>query len=234
MKLPIIIIFLIGLTSALFWSQAGAEGSASGANENFASTTEEMVRALASPASPSKARGLHSKSATRGIQAMLKKGRNTSVVVEQVPVHREGGFVQLKVEFDTNASTLRSEGKAVLDRLAAAIKSSSLQDRNFSILGHTDSDGSEDFNLRLALDRAEAVQNYLTVSHRIPADRFIVRGFGKGMPMAPNDSAIGKQKNRRVEIVAIPGFAAMPENTKAPTSPGLAAAPKNAQGGSGD
>jgi outer membrane protein OmpA-like peptidoglycan-associated protein len=66
--------------------------------------------------------------------------------------------------------------------------------------GYTDSVGSEDYNLKLSDQRAEGVRNYL-VGQGIVPDDIVSKGFGKDNPVASNDNAAGRQKNRRVEMV---------------------------------
>ena len=66
--------------------------------------------------------------------------------------------------------------------------------------GHTDSVGSEEFNQKLSEARAQSVYDYLLKSG-LAADIMTTRGFGKSQPRASNDTAKGRQENRRVEIV---------------------------------
>jgi outer membrane protein OmpA-like peptidoglycan-associated protein len=66
--------------------------------------------------------------------------------------------------------------------------------------GHTDSQGSDDLNLKLSEDRAAAVRDYL-VSRGVAADRLSAVGVGEKRPIADNTSAEGRANNRRVEIV---------------------------------
>jgi outer membrane protein OmpA-like peptidoglycan-associated protein len=75
-------------------------------------------------------------------------------------------------------------------------------DRKVLIEGHTDSIGSSEYNLQLSLLRAESVQNFL-VGNSLPADRVTAIGYGETRPEAPNDSATGRQQNRRVEVVIL-------------------------------
>jgi outer membrane protein OmpA-like peptidoglycan-associated protein len=75
-------------------------------------------------------------------------------------------------------------------------------DRKVLIEGHTDSIGSSEYNLQLSLLRAESVQNFL-VGNSLPADRVTAIGYGETRAEAPNDSATGRQQNRRVEVVIL-------------------------------
>ncbi|WP_346895524.1 OmpA family protein [uncultured Roseibium sp.] len=68
--------------------------------------------------------------------------------------------------------------------------------------GHTDSDGSAAANKRLSEQRASAVTRYL-VSNGIPEDRIVSVGYGEAHPVAPNDTADGKRRNRRIEFVVV-------------------------------
>lgn len=69
----------------------------------------------------------------------------------------------------------------------------------FQIQGHTDSQGSEEANLKLSLNRVNKVLNYL-VSRGVNQFNLNVKGFGESMPIAPNDTPEGRAKNRRVEV----------------------------------
>jgi outer membrane protein OmpA-like peptidoglycan-associated protein len=75
-------------------------------------------------------------------------------------------------------------------------------ERRISIEGHTDNVGGESFNIDLSLRRAEAVKNYLVTSG-ISRNRISTNGFGESMPVASNNTAHGRQINRRVEIVIL-------------------------------
>lgn len=70
------------------------------------------------------------------------------------------------------------------------------------ISGHTDNVGSAKANLVLSQKRAEAVKKYL-MSKGVPADRFKVEWFGGTKPIASNKTELGRQKNRRVEMLII-------------------------------
>lgn len=99
--------------------------------------------------------------------------------------------------FDFDKSEIKPEGKAGLDALASKIKGVNL-DVAIAV-GHTDGVGSDAYNQRLSLARAESVKAYL-VSQGIPAARIRTEGKGKSQPVADNATAEGRAKNRRVEI----------------------------------
>ena len=100
--------------------------------------------------------------------------------------------------FDFGKSGLRSEAREVLSRIAGIMMVT--PGYRLAIEGHTDSVGSDEFNLKLSQQRADAVYGYLTESQVNP-QIMATTGLGKTHPMASNDSEEGRQKNRRVEIV---------------------------------
>lgn len=102
------------------------------------------------------------------------------------------------VLFDTAKATLKPGAMAPLDRLAKFLKDS--PDRSVTIEGHTDSVGTEEYNQELSQRRADAVREALR-NRGVDSDRIQAVGKGKGFPVASNDSAGGRQQNRRVEIV---------------------------------
>ena len=71
------------------------------------------------------------------------------------------------------------------------------------IYGHTDSDGSAQFNMQLSQNRAQSVATYLR-GRGIRGDRFLVQGLGESQPIASNATEAGKAQNRRVEIRIAP------------------------------
>lgn len=102
--------------------------------------------------------------------------------------------------FDFDKSDLKPEGKKNLDELIAKIKGVNLEVA--IAVGHTDSVGTEAYNLALSRRRADAVKAYL-VSQGIPADRIRAEGKGESQPVASNATDEGRAKNRRVEIEVV-------------------------------
>jgi outer membrane protein OmpA-like peptidoglycan-associated protein len=120
------------------------------------------------------------------------------------PEKRTGRYLNLAVEFDVDSYALRQSSVDLLAELGKALSDPRLAGMDFYVNGHTDSDGSDNYNLKLSYDRAESVKRYLVGNFGISSDRLLVRGYGEGMPVAANTSAANKQLNRRVEIVAVP------------------------------
>jgi outer membrane protein OmpA-like peptidoglycan-associated protein len=102
------------------------------------------------------------------------------------------------VLFDTGSYTLRPGAREKLAKVAGIVLSH--PGLNLEIEGHTDSVGSDEYNQRLSEQRAMAVRDFLA-EQGIPATSVAAKGFGKGMPVASNDTAAGRQRNRRVELV---------------------------------
>lgn len=105
--------------------------------------------------------------------------------------------------FDFDKSNIRPEGRAELTEFARMVKAGKAQDiKNVSgltIVGHTDSRGSEAYNQGLSERRANAVRNFL-IEQGIDASIMTARGDGELNPTATNDTNEGRQQNRRVEI----------------------------------
>ncbi len=102
--------------------------------------------------------------------------------------------------FDFDKSVLKPAAKASLDSLAGKVKSLTLE--VIIAVGHTDSIGTDAYNQKLSIRRAEAVKKYL-VSNGIEAKRIYVEGKGESQPVADNKTKEGRAKNRRVQIEAI-------------------------------
>ena len=102
--------------------------------------------------------------------------------------------------FDFDKSVLKPEGKAKLDDLVSKVKDINLE--VIIAVGHTDSVGTDSYNQKLSVRRAEAVKAYL-VSKGIEKNRVYTEGKGEKQPVADNKTAEGRAKNRRVEIEVV-------------------------------
>ena len=99
--------------------------------------------------------------------------------------------------FDVDKYDLRPEAERALASLAVVLKEADV--KAFQIDGHTDSDASDEHNQVLSENRANAVKNFLA-AQGLTAE-ISINGYGESRPIASNDTAEGKQKNRRVEII---------------------------------
>ena len=104
------------------------------------------------------------------------------------------------VLFDFDKAVVKPEGKVKLDDLAAKVKDINLE--VVIAIGHTDSIGSDVYNQRLSVRRAESIKAYL-VSKGIEPNRIYTEGKGEKQPVASNKTKDGRAKNRRVEIEVI-------------------------------
>lgn len=102
--------------------------------------------------------------------------------------------------FDFDKAVLKPEGKAKLDDLVGKVKAISLE--VVIAVGHTDAIGSDAYNQKLSVRRAEAVKAYL-VSKGIEKNRVYTEGKGEKQPVADNKTKEGRAKNRRVEIEVV-------------------------------
>jgi outer membrane protein OmpA-like peptidoglycan-associated protein len=101
------------------------------------------------------------------------------------------------VHFDFDKAVIRSEAEPILDEAARTLKDE--PSIAIAVEGYTDSVGTDSYNQRLSVRRAEAVRDYLA-AHGIDASRMTVEGFGESRPVASNDTAEGRAQNRRVEL----------------------------------
>lgn len=102
------------------------------------------------------------------------------------------------VLFDVDGAQLKPGGIEQIGRIAEVIKGD--PKRTVVIEGHTDSTGSEGYNLKLSEERANAVKAAL-VSDGVPAEQISARGYGETYPVATNEEESGRQQNRRVELI---------------------------------
>jgi iron complex outermembrane receptor protein len=101
------------------------------------------------------------------------------------------------VLFDTDKATLKGSSTAILDSVVDILKQR--PGAKVELRGHTDSVGKDAYNMKLSQRRAQAVVDYL-VSKGIPAENLTAKGFGETNPIASNDTAEGREQNRRVTL----------------------------------
>jgi outer membrane protein OmpA-like peptidoglycan-associated protein len=156
-------------------------------------SAEDIVRAL-SPTPTTSSFG-KPKGLGKGI-APLQRDNATGETVAL----KTGALIQFEVDSATiplnshNLNWLGEYGKALQGGLAEAV---------IEIVGHTDSDGSDDYNMGLSLRRAQAVRIFLMETFRVEGSRLLVSGKGELLPVSDNVSESGKALNRRVEFVRV-------------------------------
>ncbi len=107
-------------------------------------------------------------------------------------------LADVAVTFGFDKAVLTTGDKDQLDQFAGQLGSA--KSYILEVTGGTDSIGSAEYNYELSQRRADAVVQYLASKHSVPAHRFYLIGIGKDKEVAPNTTAEGRQKNRRVEI----------------------------------
>jgi OmpA-OmpF porin, OOP family len=109
--------------------------------------------------------------------------------------------VALTVEFAFNSADILPQAAHTLQTVAEALQAPQLAGARLQIEGHTDSVGSDPYNLRLSERRARSVKQYLVRQYRLAPELLLTAGRGEQEPIADNATPEGRQKNRRVELV---------------------------------
>ncbi|WP_432735633.1 OmpA family protein [Maridesulfovibrio sp. FT414] len=112
--------------------------------------------------------------------------------------------INLAVQFDSDSAVIKPESFPLINELGKALISEKLKNKRILIAGHTDSDASPEYNLKLSKERAEAVKKYLTDNFPIPPARIGTTGFGEEQPLVPNTTKYNKLLNRRVQVSIAP------------------------------
>lgn len=113
----------------------------------------------------------------------------------------QGGRIKLNIpsdlSFGSGQTAIKPSFGKVLDLFAGILNK--YPNTLIDVVGHTDSSGKDDLNLKISLQRAENTRDYL-VEHGVAADRFITHGWGSDSPITDNKTAKGRAMNRRVEV----------------------------------
>lgn len=128
-------------------------------------------------------------------RAIEQASSGTQVAVDRTSDNRLKVNVPSDVSFETGSATINPQMRPVLDEVGRGM------DPNIrvTVVGHTDSTGSDAVNDPLSLDRAQSVRDYLS-THGVNARQITVSGRGSREPVATNGSDVGRAQNRRVEI----------------------------------
>jgi OOP family OmpA-OmpF porin len=125
---------------------------------------------------------------------------------EEAQVLRQGDnvIVRLALNFDSGSSVIRPEYFTLLRKIQTAIDV--FPDSRVEVQGHTDSFGADDLNLELSEDRAEAVRRYLLANMTLGETAIEAVGFGETSPLANNETAEGRARNRRIDLLIEPNM----------------------------
>jgi outer membrane protein OmpA-like peptidoglycan-associated protein len=130
-------------------------------------------------------------------QAMEQATKGTGVQVSQTADNRLKLDVPSDISFDTNRADIKPDFRPILDRFAGTLNDNPAA--TLSIIGHTDNTGNNAINEPLSLERAAHTRDYLATKGVSPT-RVVVEGRGAREPIANNDDAEGRARNRRVEM----------------------------------
>ncbi len=118
-----------------------------------------------------------------------------------VQVRRDGNDLHLvmpgNITFETAQFAIRSQFLPILDSVTQVLKE--FNKTTITVTGHTDSQGASDYNQTLSENRANSVKGYL-VQQGVASGRVLSKGMGKRYPVASNNTAAGREQNRRVEL----------------------------------
>jgi outer membrane protein OmpA-like peptidoglycan-associated protein len=139
-------------------------------------------------------------------QQMEEATAGTGVAVSQTEDNRLKLDIPSDVSFDKGRADIKPNFRPVLDKFAASLVAN--PNTKVTIIGHTDSSGTDAINDPLSVNRAARTRDYLT-TRGVASSRFTIEGRGSHEPVVANDNAANMAKNRRVEI-----FVAEPEVAK--------------------
>ena len=126
------------------------------------------------------------------VETSDKKNENSAGLEKKI-------IMQLNINFNLNSVTIRSTDLDQLRQMGELMKT--YPDTTAVIEGHTDNRGSASKNLNISQRRAQSIKKYFTDTFGISPERITAEGFGETKPIASNDTAEGRQKNRRVLVV---------------------------------
>ena len=106
------------------------------------------------------------------------------------------------IHFDFDSPNIKADSYSLLDEYGKALNGG-LSDAVVAVAGHTDSKGTDDYNMGLSEKRANAIKDYLVSRHGISPERVVVKAYGKSKPIASNNTPDGQAQNRRVEFIRL-------------------------------
>lgn len=180
--------------------------------------SSKMVSAAEAARAEAEAARAESETARQAAEAAAARERQLREELSDLQARETARGVEMTlgdILFDVGKASLKPGAMQSLYRLVTFLKQ--YPDRAVLVEGHTDSTGSDALNLSLSEDRAGSVRSFL-IDNGIAVGRVLARGYGKAYPVAGNDTAVGRQQNRRVDIVILhPGES--PEGKLRPAAP---------------
>lgn len=132
---------------------------------------------------------------------VVELGEDEEAPVEVDAPYEEKIVITQRIHFEFNRSEIRAISFPILDDVVAVLQQN-VQIKKMRVEGHTDAIGSDEYNMRLSLKRANAVRDYL-IGKGIEADRLVAMGVGESRPVADNNTTLGRAKNRRTEFTVV-------------------------------
>jgi OOP family OmpA-OmpF porin len=190
-------------TAENLFARTRYDGAMVGTAEGMADfvTSVFLEKAPAKPAPKPQAKVVDLDSDGDGVLDSLDKCPNTPKGIKvdsvgcPVPIP-EKVSITLLVEFDFDKATVRPQYHNDIEKVANFLNA--YPDTNAVLEGHTDSVGTDEYNMKLSGRRAESVKKYLVEKFNIDAARISTKAYGESKPVATNDTAEGRQRNRRV------------------------------------
>jgi outer membrane protein OmpA-like peptidoglycan-associated protein len=182
-------------TAAAVAQQQAAQAAAEQAARDKAAAVDQQ-RAAEAEADKARQAAARAESEKAELRAQLLNQLNS---ILQTRDSARGLIVNMSdVLFDTGSYTLKPGAREMLAKISGILLAH--PGLTLQIEGHTDSVGSDEFNQQLSERRADSVRDFLA-ENGVSASSITARGFGKAQPVATNDTADGRQRNRRVELV---------------------------------
>ena len=170
-------------------AQEGIQGATTAAGQ--ANTAAQAAQTSANNAQRS------ADTASQGVQQANNRINTVESRINSLDQYTLSGQPQ-SVTFRSGSAILSDEAMATLDQIASQV-SGQQSGYIVELQGFTDSQGGENFNVGLSQRRAEAVLRYL-VTKNVPLFRIAIVGLGEANPVGPNETSVGRQQNRRVEV----------------------------------
>jgi OOP family OmpA-OmpF porin len=148
-------------------------------------------------------------------ESVIKVQRDFDPREADVRIQNDRMIIRLKgIRFPAGGAHVSPGDYGLLMKVQRAILTFGLPE--VVIEGHTDNTGTPEMNLALSRERAESVRRFLLDRHTLPRDKISAVGYGAGHPVAPNNTAEGRSRNRRIDVIIKPDKSAIPASQASP------------------